>query len=413
MTRGITDVVVIGAGAVGASIAYELTRAGARVTLVDADDRVGNGCSGSNAGLLTPSHVEPLANPANVMAGLQSLLQPSGPFAMSPRPHLVPWMTHFLAAVRPRQIALRAARLKELATRSLAMHEDYAKVGLATGFERSGVMDVYATRKRFDRVREAMPDVADVHALDPDGARLRVPALGELAGAVLHADEAHCDGRRFVEAVVEAASQQGVDVRLGAAVTRILIEHGRAVGVETDRGRMWADHVVVAGGIGSSRVARSAGCRLPMQAGKGYVLDVTTSAGRPEIPVSFKDQRIVTTPYEDRLRVCGTFELTGDDTSINHRRMTAVLDSARGVLPGLTIEDVVQARAGLRPCSPDGLPYVGRTRAAKNLVLATGHGMWGLTLGPVTGELIARGVVDDAPTLREIALSPDRFRAFT
>lgn len=408
--RGTTaDVIVIGAGAVGASVAYELTRAGARVTVVDAAERVGDGCSAANAGLLTPSHVEPLANPANVMAGLRSLSQPAGPFAMKPRPHLLPWMLQFLTAVRPRQIALRAARLKELAGRSLEMHEEYAKSGLETGFVRSGVLDVYVTTKRFARVRAALPDSGCVRALDPDDVRRWAPSLGALAGAVLHPDEAHCDGRRFVEAVCAAAGERGAQFRLGTKVTRVLTESGRALGVETDKGRLSADHVVVAGGMGGGSLARTAGCRLPLQAGKGYAIDVATSGGHPDIPVSFKEMRIVATPYPDRLRVCGTFELTGADHSINRRRMTGVLDGVRAALPGLAVNDVVEARAGLRPCSPDGLPYVGRTRMAENLVFAAGHGMWGLTLGPVTGELVTRGIVDGAPTLHEAALSPDRF----
>ncbi|UPK75140.1 FAD-dependent oxidoreductase [Nocardioidaceae bacterium SCSIO 66511] len=410
MSRVTTDVVVVGAGAVGASVAYELADGGADVVLLDANPRVGDGCSAANAGLLTPSHVEPLANSANVIAGARSIVRPSGPFAMSPRPQLMPWMMRFLGSVGPKQVALRAARLKELAAYSLRLHHSYATAGLGSGLASTGVLDVYSTQKSFDRASSALGETNRVRVLDAAGARREQPSLGEVRGAVHHLGEAHCDGRQFVGAVSEAARRAGAVVRLGQAVTGVLVRNGRVLGVETTDGRIDAEHVVIAGGVGSSRLVRSVGHRLPMQAGKGYVIDVEASGPAPSIPISFKDLRVVATPYPDRLRICGTFELTGDDRSIDDRRIRSVLDGARGMLPSLRVESVLQARAGLRPCSPDGLPYIGRTRTTENLVFATGHGMWGLTLAPVTGRLVAKGILDEAPTLNEAALSPDRFR---
>src|SRR5690625_2632310 len=168
------DVVLIGAGVVGAATAYELARRGASVRVLDAGSCPGNGCSYANAGLITPSHVEPLATPGNVTSGLKYMLRPDSPFYVSPKPRLVPFLARFAASARPRRVRLLTERMRELAVRSLAMHEQYAKDGLTSSFTRTGVMDVFLTEERFTGAVQALArnnDALSHEVLGPEDAR--------------------------------------------------------------------------------------------------------------------------------------------------------------------------------------------------------------------------------------------------
>lgn len=406
------DVLVIGAGAVGASIAYELARRGASVHVVDAGGTAGAGCSHANAGLIAPSHVEPLATPANIVLGLRSLLRPDSPFSVRPTPRLAPFLAELALSARPGRVRLLTERLHELAGRSLQLHEEYAKSGLTTSFQRNGLMDVFLTENRFLTAVDTLqrhPDGLAYAALDATEARRLEPALGAIAGGIFRPDEAQCDSREFVESMLAAAQAAGAHVTWNTTVRQLVRRHGRIVAARTGQDSITAGSFVVTAGLGSQDLCRSAGIRLPMQGATGYVVDTVTEGAHPRIPLSIREPRVVATPYPRWLRMCGTLELSGRPNRLSSRRMRAVPRGIARALPGITISRTVQEWAGQRPCTADGVPVIGRSSSARNLVVATGHAMWGLTLGPVTGELIARGLVEGASTLHEASFSPDRF----
>lgn len=406
------DVVVIGAGAVGLSVAYELGRRGATVTVLDGGAEPGAGCSHANAGLLAPSHVEPLATPANVVAGLRYMLRPASPFYVSPDPRLVPFLLRFAASAAPTRVRLLTRRMHELATRSLELHADYAAAGLTTSFERVGMMDLFTTSAGLAAARRevaASGDPSPRRWLSPAAVRTEQPLLGELSGALLREDHAHCDSLEFVTSMAAAVEAQGGEIRWGAAVRRLHSRAGRIVSVDTAEGALRAGTVVIAAGMGAERLARSAGLRLPMRAGKGYVVDVETTGEVPDVPMLANEDRVVITPYPGFLRLSGTLEFSSGRQHISERRVQAIRDSVARLLPSLSISRTRQVWAGERPCTADGVPTIGASNRHRNLVLAAGHAMWGLTLGPVTGELIAEGVLEGAPTLHEAAFAADRF----
>ena len=407
------DVVVIGAGVVGASIAYELAKRGASVIVVDAGQDVGNGCSYANAGLLAPSHVEPLATPANVVLGLRYMFRPGSPFYVHPSPRLVPWLARLAASAAPGRSQALTARLQEMAGRSLQLHQEYSEHGLQTGFRASGSLDVFSTERIFERASQAlkMRGPSKQEILSAADARALEPTLGELAGAIYRPTEAQCSSLDFVRATLAAAEQNGARVLWGTSVHRLKLRSGRIAGVETSAGTIEGGTYVVAAGLGSERLCKSVGIKMPMQGAKGYVVDLDVGESAPRIPLTFKESKVVATPYPDRLRLCGTLELGGDRQVISQRRVQAIRKAGNRFLPDLTVKGTMQTWAGQRPCTADGVPSLGRSGARDNLIVAAGHGMWGLILAPVTGELVARGVIDAAPTLREPAFSPDRFGA--
>ncbi|GAB3266346.1 FAD-dependent oxidoreductase [Arthrobacter pigmenti] len=404
------DVVIIGAGAVGAATAYELARRGASVTVLEAGETVGTGCSYANAGLLAPSHVEPLTTPANVVDGLRYMFAPDSPFHVHPNPQLLPWFLRFAAASTPRRARAMTARLQELAEHSLRMHAKYSDDGMSTGYRHSGSMDVFLTDRQFDRARssfDAGPSKASL--LTAAEAGDLEPTLGPVAGAIHRPGEATCGSQEFVRAMLDGAERHGAAIHWGARVRQMETDRTGITGVSTDGGRFTADDYVIAAGLESDRLCRDAGIRMPLQGAKGYVVDLEVTGEVPQIPMLFKELKVVATPYRDRLRLSGTLELGGDPKSLNERRIQAIRDAGSRGLPRLNISRTIQTWAGQRPCTPDGVPVLGRSSKQPNLVVAAGHGMWGLVLGPVTGELVARGLLEAAPTLHEAAFSPDRF----
>ena len=409
------DVTVIGAGAVGASVAYELARRGASVLVLEAGATPAAGCSYANAGLIAPSHVEPLVTPSTLREGLGHLLNKDTPFYVSPRAQLVPFMASLARSAGPARTRLLTERLRELAVRSLSMHQEYSDRGLTGSFRRRGLMDVFLTENAFARKVAGLhrnPDGLAYEVLDAGHAREREPTLGAIAGGVLRPDEASCDSREFVASMLAAAQAEGAHIAWETSARRLVTQQDRVVAVETDTGAIRSDNFVVAAGMDSQALCASVGLHLPMRGGTGYVVDVAIDGPAPSIPLSVREPRVVATPYEDRLRMCGTLAFSESTSVLSSRRVQLIRDGVSRALPSLRVSETLETWVGQRPCTSDGVPAIGRTRRHRNLVVATGHAMWGLTLGPVTGELVAEGLLADSPVLHEAAFSPDRFRRF-
>ncbi|MEZ5099266.1 MAG: FAD-dependent oxidoreductase [Thermoleophilia bacterium] len=407
-------VVVVGGGAVGASCALALVRRGARVTLVERGGSLAWACSAGSAGLVCPSHATPLASPAALRLGLKYLFKPDGPLRLSPRPALVPWIARFVAASTPDRAERGTHVLRELSLLGLAGHVALADEGLDTTLVRAGALAVYATEEALagGRVEAAEARAAGVEAEELTAAEAAglAPMLGpRVAGAVHWPGDAHCDGEAYTLAVGQAAVGRGASLRTRVEVLGLIVRDGRVRGVETTEGPIRADEVVLANGAWSPRLARQAGVVLPVEGGKGYHVEVELPGEPPPLPLWAVEARVIATPLAGRLRLAGTLELAGLDESIDARRVDAVVRAGGRLLPGLRGQPVRRVWRGLRPCSPDGLPVIGRPPGVDGLVLATGHGMMGLTLAPITGTLVAELVADDPPSVDLAPLAPARF----
>lgn len=397
------DVVIVGGGAIGASCALELAERGARVTLLERGPNLAYGCSSGNAGLISPSHSTPIANPAALRDGLRWMLKPDSPFYLRPRPGVLPWLARYVRAAGATRAAAGARVLRELAAAGLHLHAELAERGLPTGFERRGVLGVYATEAGFAAAHGAI----EGELLDADEARRLEPALGTgIAGAVYHRDEAQCEPRGYVDAVGRAATESGAEIRTGVEVRRLRRKNGALV-VETGDGELRPGTLVLAAGVWTRRLARDLGIFLPLEGGKGYHVDLEPATGDPRVPLALQEARTIATPLAGRLRLSGTLELAGLDLAISERRVAAIRRAASHVLGDQSARRVVDTWAGLRPCTPDGLPVIGRV---DGVVLATGHAMKGLALAPVTARLVAELVAGE-PASHDLApLSPARFR---
>ena len=408
------DVAIIGGGAVGVCIASELVGRGASVVLLERGPELAAGCSHGNAGIVGASHVLPLAGPEAIRDGLRWLGRPDSPFALKPRAAVLPWLTRFLAASAPPQVRRSGAVLRRLALQSAELHAGLAASGLPTGFDRRGLLNVYATPAAFAAAAAAAPadteDGLTAEVLDRDALLARFPRLDErLAGGVLYPGEAHCDPGAFVRAVGAEAVDRGLEVRTDVEVLGLRHERSRVSSVWTTQGEIRAGEVIVAAGAWSGQLVRDLPVTVPLEGGKGYHVEFAANGHDPEVPTWFHEERVVVTPLPGRLRVAGTLELAGVDDGVDARRVEAIVRAARVGLRDFGTRTVERVWRGLRPCSPDGLPIVGRAPGLDNLVLATGHGMWGLQLAPLTGRLVG-DLVAGLPEPGELqALSPARF----
>ncbi len=402
------DVAIIGGGAVGAACALELARRGAAVTLLERGPELGSGCSAGNAGLICPSHSTPISNPAAVRNGLRWMFDPASPFYLKPRPAAVPWLARFLLSARKAPAGARAIRALSMA--SLELHAELAR-NLDTGFERRGVLNAYVAEASFAAGRaEAQASGLPFEALDRDEALALEPALGtRTVGAVYYPHEAHVDPLRCVRAVGRAAALEGADIRTRVGVIRLRREGGRTA-IETTDGVLRPQTVVLAAGAWSGALARTVDVYLPLEGGKGYHVDLEGAEGDPRIPTWLQESWAIATPLPGRLRLAGTLELAGLDLSIDTRRAEAVRRGGERGLRGVEGRRVIDVWAGLRPCTPDGLPVIGRPEGLPGLVLATGHAMKGVSLAPVTGRLVAELLVGQTPSHDVGPFRPDRFR---
>lgn len=407
------DVVVVGGGAIGVCCAYELSQRGIGVTLLERGEELASGASSGNAGLLCPSHSAPIANPDSVRNGLRWMLDPASPFYLRPRPAVAPWLARFVKASTPARAAEGTRIIRELSVASLELHAELAESGLQTGFERHGILNVYETEAAFAGAREHAEGTGlKASVLDRSETRELEPAVGErVAGSVYFPDEAHCDPLAFVYAVARAAREAGATIETDRRVERMRRSNG-GIALDTNRGILRGRTVVLAAGAWTSQLAAPLGVFLPQEGGKGYHVDLPRDPADPMIPISLDEAHVIATPLPDRLRLSGTLELSGLDASISRLRVDAIRRAAARVLPIDEERAELEVWAGLRPCTPDGLPVIGRPFGVEPLVLATGHARKGLSLSPITGRLVAELIAGEKPSLDLAPMSPDRFRPF-
>jgi D-amino-acid dehydrogenase len=304
--------------------------------------------------------------------------------------------------------------MRSLTAKGLEMHGEYARSGMDTGFQHRGCVSVYETEAGFSfgRREAEHENTAAFSSRVLDHAELRELGieLGPHAvGAVFFGEDAHCDSYRFVSAVGAAAASAGAVLRTGVEVRRLLRSGRQVVGVETSAGTLHPREVVLAAGAWSGHLARQIGVFLPIEGGKGYHVDLAAAPSDPHVPVYLHESKVIATPLDGRLRIAGTLELAGLDMSINSARLATVRRSAERAMNGVAGRKSVETWSGLRPCTPDGLPVIGRPRVLDNVVIATGHAMKGVALGPITGRLVAELASGAQPSFDLRPLRGERF----
>ena len=411
------DAIVIGGGVVGTASALALAERGARVLLVERGE-IASGASYGNAGWISPSHGMPLPAPGVIRQALRWLFDPESPFYVKPRLNLelVRWLLGFARAATSERAHETMRRNRELTLASLALTEKLAATaGADFGFARRGLVMLCESQEGLDAATHELEVLRELggegRALSPgEVLELEPRARGPITGGVFFPADAHLQPARLVHVLAERARAHGARLETGHEVLVLEREGRRIARVVTTRGEFTAREVVLAGGAWSPVIAAPLGLRLPVQSAKGYSVTVRCPSDFGGTPLLLSEAKVAVTPMGETLRFAGTLELAGLDLSVNLRRVRAILRAVDRFLPGVLGEPVLETWRGLRPLTPDDLPILGRPRGFENLIVATGHGMSGISQGVMTGQLVAELVTGARPSLDLAPFAPDRFR---
>ncbi len=411
-------VVVVGGGIVGLSCAWFLRAAGADVIVFEAAERTGAGASRGNAGAICPSLVEPLAAPGMVRTALEDLRRPDA--ALYVHPAFMPQMAGFLMRFRRAGKASAYDRglhaLVQLARGAAAAHDRLAESGIGLHTRRDGYLVVYRERDAAAAAHARVVGMATLGVcaapeplLGAAALRATEPLLGDeaVAGFVIPG-ERWADPSSLLDDLTDAARRAGIEVRTHAPVTAI---HDLGDGVELDTANcaVAGAAVVVAAGVWARDLVAPLGVKLTMQAGKGYSFALHP-ARMPERLLELADAHVMATPMGSRLRIAGTMEFDGTTDRFRPARIDAIVRRLAPILPAVDLSARTEEWVGPRPMTPDGLPILGPLAGHPRVVLATGHNMLGMTLGPVTGQVVAGLVCGDGPGIDLAPFAPARFR---
>ena len=411
-------VAIIGSGIIGLSTAYYLNKAGFKVTIIDQSD-LKDGCSFGNAGMIVPSHIVPLAAPGMIAKGIRWMFDSTSPFYVRPQfsTDLVKWGYEFYKHSNKEHVERSIPALKEISLFSKSMYQELAKeLPFDFGFHERGLLMLYqlaATEKEEIEtahlanragVEAHVLSLMEVQKLEPD-VRLQV------RGGVYYPGDAHLTPRILMENLIDYLKERGVVFQTNTTVTGFHSEGNVVKIVRTDRGDLETDELVVATGSWSGSFIAKLGITLLMQAGKGYSFTLHEVDKNTRIPSIFLEARVAVTPLGNTLRFGGTMEITGVDHAINMNRLKGIVEAIPQYYPDMKVEMPKKENVwhGLRPCSPDGLPYIGRSKKMKNVIIATGHSMMGLSLGPGTGKLISEIVMEEKTSISIEAFDPERY----
>ncbi|NEM07071.1 FAD-dependent oxidoreductase [Geodermatophilus normandii] len=405
-------IVVVGGGIVGLGSAYELVCDGHDVTVLDAG-AVGAGASHGNAAKITMAEATPVPAPGMVLQGLKWMLKADSPLFV--RPSLSPTFVRFMVTMARHcnegdfRHALEVHL--DMASTCAGVLDEWADDGLSFEMHRKGVLLVFEDRETFEhrvRLNEAFaPFGMAPELLDADALHDREPCLSERARhALFFPDDRQVEPDSLTGALAKRLEELGARVHEHTRVLDFEQTGSRVSAVVTDAGRVECDQVVLATGVWTGLLAAKLGTALPIGPGKGYSIDYSPSPVPLRTPLTFEDAHVAVTPLNGRLRLAGTMEFAGLDTGVNARRMAAVTRAAnRGFRDWDEDAPHAEPWAGLRPMTADGLPIVGRLRPDSNVVVASGHGMLGLTLAPSTAKTV-RDLARDVESGRPSPLTP-------
>jgi D-amino-acid dehydrogenase len=414
-------VVVVGGGVVGLSTAWFLLRAGADVTVLT-EGQPGEGASAVNAGWIAPSLSGPVPGPGVLSGSLRWLLRPDSPFYVRPRldPGFLRWLLAFRAHCNARSYDAGLEALAELNRRTLGLYDLLHSDGLVFDEHQTGLVMAYRHARDADHEIAASAWLGRFGLSAPVPGRPQdlEPALADhIGGAYVLPVERHVDPSKLTAALADAVQRGGGRLLAGTRVVRVEPGHASAgdpagasaATVIGERDRWPAEAVVVAAGAWTPTLLREAHARIPIIGGKGYALDFAPPPVALRQALYLHDDRVAGSPYDGRLRLSGTMELTGLDMSVSRRRVAAIARAAARSLRGWPAAATpFRVSAGLRPLTPDGLPVIGAVRGAPGVWVASGHSMLGVTLGPATGEALAAAITGTPPAVLR-PFDPARF----
>lgn len=412
-------IIIVGGGVNGLCAAYYLQkRNNFDITVIDRSD-ISDNCSFGNMGFLSPSHFVPLASPGVISEGLKYMLSSTSPFYIKPRLNLpfLQWAIKFYQNSNQKTVDKNAPHLSELLNLSRRlMNEIRDDIGDVFDMEEIGCMMMCHSQKAYeDELKVA--DTAKklklaVEIFNREELQKKEPNVElDIYGAVLFKDDAHIHPGKFMLAMKNYLEQNGVRFQLNTNVSGFTKNHKKISEVVTDKGTFDADEIILSGGTWLSELAKKAGVSLLIEGGKGYSYTYDHVEKNIRYPAILVDGRCAVTPWEKTLRIGGTMEFSGNNKKVLIKRMEGIYNSVKRFYPGLKIDFPPKDKiwTGLRPVSPDGLPYIGKVGNFENLLISGGNAMLGISEGAAAGQIISDLVEKRSTPIDISAFKVERF----
>ena len=412
------SVIIIGGGIIGLCTAYYLQKDGHKVTVIDKSD-FSSGASYINAGYITPSHIIPLAAPGMINKGIKWMFNSSSPFYVKPRLNydFLKWSLDFKKSATAKKVEKAIPIIKDI---NLLSRELYQEMKNSNEFDffhqHKGLLMYYQTDKAGEEEwktgQRAIIEGLKVENLTKEEVqKIERNVDLNIKGAVYYHSDAHMTPNNFMHQLKNYLLQNGVDIIANEEVLDVDISVGKIKAVKTNKQKIIADEFVLATGSWSQEFGKKVNLKIPIQAGKGYSIMLPKPVVMPKMPSILVEGSIATTPMVHGLRFAGTMEIAGTQLYINQRRVDGIIKAVKDFMPQFKEQNFsdIKEWAGLRPCTPDGLPYIGRTQKYSNLLVGTGHAMLGWTLGPITGHLLTQEILGDQPDYSSQLLEVERY----
>jgi D-amino-acid dehydrogenase len=412
------EITIIGGGIIGLCSAYYLQKEGYSVTVIERGD-ITDGCSFGNMGYMSPSHFVPLASPGIIAEGLKHMLSSSSPFYIKPRLDfdLIQWAYHFWKNSNAKTVVKNARHLNAILQLSRSLiNEMRTEIGDSFDMEEKGCLMMCKQQKTLDHEFHLADDAekfglkverlqkADVQKLEPN-------VELNIAGAVLFKDDCHFNPGKMMMALHSYLKNKGVQFHLNTTVEGFEKSNNKVSAIITNKGKFECNEVIIAAGSWLPVIAKMLGIKLLLQAGKGYSYTYQNIEKNVEYPAILVDGRCAITPWGNSLRIGGTMEISGINNKVLIKRMQGIYNSAKDFYPTLPIDFPPANKIwnGLRPVTPDGLPYIGYHSSLQNVLFAGGHAMLGISQGTGTGKLVTELVQKKAPSIELGAFALERF----
>ena len=411
------EIIIIGGGVIGMACAHYLVRSGARVRIIEKNE-IGKGASHGNCGLLCFSDVIPLCSPGAVTHEIARLLKRTSPLYIKPSldVKLLVWLMKFASKCTAARMNRTAKQKYGILSYSINLFDELmSREGLICDFEKKGLLTVFKDRKNFENY-QATSDFLETFnmgakKIEREEALAMEPALSEdIAGAWFNKIDWHLRPDMLMTSWRKYLVQQGVIIEEHCGLLEFEM-HGRTVkAVKTVTGRFVADAFVLATGAWANTTLKQLKLDLPVQPGKGYSITMERPGRCPSQPCSLYEKNMVVTPWKSGYRMGGTMEFSGVNDYLEPRRLSNLIFGATAYLKDPTGHPVLEQWTGLRPMTCDDLPIIDWAPGQENLIVATGHGMLGLTLATGTGKIVNDMIYGKTPDINITPFGMGRFQ---
>lgn len=410
------DVLILGGGVIGLSCALFLLKQGRSVRILE-KNTVGGATSHGNCGAITPSHAIPLAVPGMIGKALKYMRQADAPFYVKPSTDLslLEWLLRFSLRCNAKDMRQGAMAKASLLNGSRAlMQKTIEQHQLDCAFSSTGVMYVFNSQQGLDEMLHELPILRECavrsEVLSASELAQREPALkSSMAGGVYFPDDAHLRPEAYCAELARVVRELGGVIEEHCEVQALHCAAGKIQNVQTSQGNYAADQVVMAMAVWSSALAKSIDINLPIQPGKGYSITYSKPEIMPKTPLVLSERSVFVTPWPDGFRLGSTMEFSGFDDKLNAKRLAALERGAHEYLHEPFGDEVKERWYGWRPMTYDDLPIIGKSPKHENLYLAAGHGMLGMSMSAITGQLISELITGQSPSIDVNPYSASRF----